>query len=172
MKKIVLFLLLLSPIIINAESPQKAKLTSVSLFKNGLGFVTLETKVAEGKNTILVPTLSQAVHGTFWVNSPKGSISEIIAQESELPGSVDAISLIELLEANVGKVVEVRTEKDVFKGTIVSVPKNRNPSETPNPYSAGTQEVASIVLINVRKKPMARISKLCWPVRPRDTKQT
>jgi hypothetical protein len=148
MTKLVLCLLLLSPIFTNAESPQKAKLVSVSLFKNGLGFVTLETKVSEGKNTVLIPTLSQAVHGTFWVNSPKGTISDIIAQESEQPNRVEAISLSELIEANVGKALEIRTDKEVIKGTILSVPQNRDVPQNPNPYDArGQQAIASIVLI-------------------------
>lgn len=106
----------------------KTKIVSVSLFKNGLGFVQREAALPKGESRLLIAALPVPAHGTFWVYSPDkdATIQELVAFERETSDKLDAISVAELIEANVGQMVDVRlSEKETIRGKIVSVASNR-----------------------------------------------
>ena len=162
-------------------APLKTKLIVASLFKNGVGFMTREAELPGGDVKMLVEGLPAPAHGTFWVY-PRGTavVRDLVAFERESSQSMPALSVAELLEANVGETVEVRLSgKDTIQGTIVAVPANRPaapPSTSPGryPHVAGVQpgETASLVLVQtangmvaLNKKTIEHIIRVGGPLK-------
>ncbi len=118
-----------------ADTPPglKTKLTSLSLFKNGLGFVTREAEIPKGASSLLIDDLPAPAHGTFWIYSPDNptGVKEIVAFEQDTLQRVDAISLAELIEANIGQTVDLRiSDKETVRAKILSVPASRAPASS------------------------------------------
>jgi hypothetical protein len=116
------------------------KIVSVSVFKNGLGYVVREGELPRGEQPVLIGELAAPVHGTFWVTSPAegATIKELVGFEQESTQTVAAVSVAEVLEANVGRTVELRIgEKETLRGTLVAVPSSR-PTELTRPVGART----------------------------------
>ena len=130
----------------------KTRPTAVALFKNGIGFVTREGEAPKGESAVLVDELPVPVHGTFWIESPDADVKldNVVAFETDAIKKFDAISVAEIIEANVGATVEVRVgEKESVRGKILSVAGNR-PPEIPAGTLRGYQppfESATLVLI-------------------------
>jgi len=113
------------------------KIVSVSLFKNGLGYVIREGDLPKGEQEVLIGDLPAPAHGTFWVSSLTDgtTLKELVAFEQESTQAVPAVSVMEVLDANVGKVVELRvSEKETLRGTLLAVPTNR-PVEPATPVA-------------------------------------
>lgn len=113
----------------NATSARlNTRLISLSLFKNGLGFVIREAEIPKGAASLLIDDLPAPAHGTFWVyspNSPAG-VRDVVAFEQDTTERMDAISLAELVEANIGQTVELRiSEKETVHAKILSVAASR-----------------------------------------------
>src|SRR5882672_8810670 len=70
----------------------KTRLVSVSLFKNGLGFVTREGELPKGQSVLLLEALPAPAHGTFWVytQSEDATIKDVVAFHSETVDRVEA----------------------------------------------------------------------------------
>lgn len=134
----------------NTQTLLKTKLTSISLFKNGLGFVSRQAELPKGDVTVLMNGLPEVLHGTVWAYSSDGAeVRSLIALEREEVESKEAIDVPELLEANVGQTVELKTtDKETIKGKILSVPANRElpPSYSPERYQNPIQQ-STVVLI-------------------------
>lgn len=124
----------------------KTKVKSLAAFKNGLGFVyrTGNTPLKDG--WALMDAIPPACLGTLWFGTPtKGtSVSEVISFKGKSEKEVDAVSLPELLAANVGKRATVTFNAGMNQvpgqvtGTILSVPTDRkpdDPSASTNRYS-------------------------------------
>src|SRR5262245_64558656 len=78
-----------------AETPApalKTKLVSISLFKNGLGFVAREAEVPKGQASSLIENMPAPALGTFWVYSPgnEAAVKDLVAFESEDVEQLDA----------------------------------------------------------------------------------
>jgi len=105
--------------------------TSVALFKNGLGFFVREGKVPQMNGWLVIKDVPAPVLGTFWITgeSENLTIKESIAEKVKSAEKIDAISIEELLAANVGKIVELTAQigdkTQRFKGVIASVPEDR-----------------------------------------------
>lgn len=142
----------------------KMKLVSISLFKNGVGFVTREGELPREQGAVLIQDLPAPALGTFWVYSPgsETSVTDVVGFESESVEQVEAISVAELIGANVGQTVELRLgEKETVRGKIVSVGSDRVPdlsSADPNrsciPYVQPT-EVSSLLVLQTDGGTMA-----------------
>src|SRR5262245_14349407 len=93
------------------SAPLTTKLVAASLFKNGLGFMAREGALPRGDVTVLVEGLPAPAHGTFWVypRDPGSAVTDLVAFERESTQSMPAVSVAELLEANVGESVEIRS---------------------------------------------------------------
>ncbi len=134
----------------------KSRFVSVSLFKNGLGFVTAEAEIPGKTDKILLEQLPAPVHGTFWVY-PIGrgiSLNGARAFEKEFVESLPAISVAEILEANAGNTVVLQlSDGKTMTGKILSVPSSRTAQPSPAPRYAGSHypavpsETASLILI-------------------------
>src|SRR5258705_5686617 len=143
----------------------KTKLVSVSLFKNGLGFVTREGEFPKGQGTLLLEDLPAPAHGTFWVYSPNDEavLKDVVAFETQTAEQVPAISVAEMIEANVGQTVDVRLSgKETVRGKIISAAANRRADPTeldPGRSQYGSYvppaEPSSLVLLQASGKTLA-----------------
>jgi hypothetical protein len=135
-----------------------SRFVSVSLFKNGLGFVTSEVEISEETENVLIEQLPVPVHGTFWLYPiSKGlSIKDAKAFEKEIIESVPAITIAEILEANAGNTVtlQLSPERSVT-GKIISVPENRKQSMPAQQYRSSyytpSVEAASLVVFQTEE---------------------
>lgn len=101
------------------------KVVEASLFKNGLGFIVREATLP-GPGEYVIAGLPVPVHGSFWVTPQEKATVLKEARAFSLPRSEseEAVTLVELLKANVGKPVEIRTEReDWVAGTLLAVPE-------------------------------------------------
>jgi hypothetical protein len=137
----------------------KTRIVGLSLFKNGLGFVTREGTLPAGRTNVLMEDLPVPVHGTFWLtpSADDVKINNIFAFEKESLEPTPAITVAELLEANVGKTVELRVgDKDIIRGKILAVPaKRETPPMTPSArrveYSPLSGDNPSLALIQTEE---------------------
>ena len=149
-------------------SALKTKLVSVSLFKNGLGFVTREGELPKGQSSLLIETLPAPAHGTFWVYSENdaATVKDVVAFETQTVERVEAISVAEMIEANVGQTVDVRlSDKETVRAKISSVAANRaaepsalGPNDSPYGLYGSPTEAASLVLLQAS----GRTTALNW----------
>ncbi|HUV04277.1 MAG TPA: hypothetical protein VMX94_04145 [Armatimonadota bacterium] len=124
-------------------STVSAKTKSVAVFKNGLGFFVRggEAKLTDGwAMTEVVPA---AALGTFWIGSPKPgvSIERLTALQEEVSRTVPAISIQEVLAANVGKKVRFMVGDKVIEGKLIAVPEDRKPDPNRPTYPAYTSVI-------------------------------
>ena len=108
----------------------KTRLVSVALFKNGLGFITRAAELPAGQGIVLIEGLPAPAHGTFWVHAldSGAAIRDVVAFERETVGRIEATSVQEIIEANVGQTVDLRLgDKETVHAKIVSVPTDRGP---------------------------------------------
>ncbi len=151
---------------IEATSPAlKTRLVSVSLFKNGLGFVAREVDFPRGQTSFVIEDLPAPAHGTFWVYpaNDEATVKDVVALETETVERLPAISVAEMIDANVGQTVDVRlSEKETVRAKIVSAPANRvvspsAPDPTQYPYApyGPPAEASSLVLLQTSGKTVA-----------------
>lgn len=115
-----------------AQQPVDSKVVEASLFKNGLAFVVREVDLpSEGE--YLLQDLPAPAHGSFWImpESKATLVKEAVAINVPRSQTTEAVTLIDLLQANIGKTVELQMEKYSFEATIVAVPK-RSTQGSPN----------------------------------------
>jgi len=116
------------------------QLQQVSLFKNGVGFFVSEVTVPEKQDSFRIVPLVAASHGTFWVSyPPKVTLESLTAKEVDSKELVEAVTIPELLKANVGCKVRLffsDMEKTMTEGTIKYFAEDRERSR-PNPYAPG-----------------------------------
>jgi hypothetical protein len=113
------------PCLGRAESVVQAKVTEASLFKNGLGFV-LRTAETTGPGEYVIENLPIPVHGTFWVlpASAETTVEEAVAFSRPRRESAQALTIPDLLKANVGKRVQIKVADEGWQaGTLVAVPE-------------------------------------------------
>ena len=118
----------------------------ISLFKNGLGFVTRQADLPKGESSVLFTGLPEVVHGTFWVTTQDATFSNLSAVQRDKMESITADSLADLLKANTGQMVEIQVgDKDVLRGKILPSPESPLPPGTvsPSPYSNYSNYVPS-----------------------------
>jgi len=123
-----------------SETPAEVKLQQVALFKNGLGFFVSEAAVPKKKKEFHVVPFAAASHGTFWVAYPeKVKLKSMVVRETEVDELIEAISIAELLKANVGKKVKLYfpdPDEPMVEGKILYFAQDReNPK--PEPYAPG-----------------------------------
>lgn len=113
----------------------KTQIKTIIVFKNGLGFFIREGETELQDNWAVTETVPKATLGTFWLGTlHEGSyLEEAIAYTEKLEKQSDAISIDELLAANIGKKITITAfNNDIIEGTIKSIPKSRHlPSSPP-----------------------------------------
>jgi len=123
-----------------SETQVQTKLQQVALFKNGLGFFVSEATVPNQKKEFHVVPFAAASHGTFWVAYPeKVKLKSFVVKENEVEEFIEAISIAELLKANVGKKVKLYfpdPDEPMVEGKILYFAQDRKRSK-PEPYAPG-----------------------------------
>jgi len=152
-----LFVLSLTISVFNSPANESAddlpllpvKVKTVAAFKNGLAFVLKagETPLKDG--WARMEQLPPAALGSLWIGttSKSGPVTDVIAYKEKVAEDADAISLNELLAANVGHRVVLTyahgTTTKSAEGTLLAVPADRKPDAnvltplSPSPYGFG-----------------------------------
>ncbi|NOY40974.1 MAG: DUF4139 domain-containing protein [Planctomycetes bacterium] len=127
------------------DLPKDAELRieKVSLFKNGLGFLSSTATLPENATSVRFGQIPAPSFGTFWVGYPKDlGVRKIVTSMEEFEAEVAVKNLGQLLKANVGRKVTLRTgagDGNVVKGTILTSFNQSEIPEPSSPYSMGVR---------------------------------
>ncbi|UCE36274.1 MAG: hypothetical protein JSW00_12135 [Thermoplasmata archaeon] len=144
------------------------KLKTIAVFKNGLGFFIREGQVELQDKWAVTESVPQATLGSLWIGSldEDTQIEEVIAFFEEIKSDTEAITLQELLKANIGKRVTVTANNKLIEGTIKSIPEDRVPYPESMQQPIPPQP-AVIVIISTKKGEVAinrnAVSKIEFP---------
>lgn len=112
-----------------AQSPPPAMsldIERVALFKNGLGFFTGQITCPAGQTQLRSALPAAPAHGTLWISYPAEiEMASIIAKEVESAETQDAITIPELLQANVGRSARIAIGDREITGVIAYFAQNR-----------------------------------------------
>ena len=136
MVALMLTLTVLVPAVAQDAEPMQVdtQIQSVALFKNGLGYFTRAGELPKAPAQIEVGPLPAAAHGTLWLGWGDGvEFESLRSREVVATDTRDALSIDELIRANIGKRVRITLpgEDESVVGTILSYSK----PETPEPVS-------------------------------------
>ncbi len=126
----------LMPHLVFAEdsSENALKPKTVAVFKNGYGFFVSEGTFETENGWAKTGSIPEAALGTFWLGTGEESIpiEEAITYFEETTKEIDAISMIELLKANIGNKVEVivRPDSSTILGVLKAVPESDSAGRT------------------------------------------
>ncbi|GEM_PF-2362308 len=116
----------------SAENELKPK--TVAVFKNGYGFFVSEGEFETENGWAKTGSVPEAALGTFWLGTGEKNvlIEEAITCLEETTKEINAISMIELLKANIGNKVEVivRPDSSIIAGILKAVPESDSTSRT------------------------------------------
>ena len=115
----------------------KPEVKTLAAFKNGLGFVfkSGEAELQDGWAGMDGPPA--ATLGSLWIGttSKTGRVTDVVSYSQKVAESSEAVTMAELLAANVGKRVAVTytlgAASSRVEGTLLSVPADRQPDEIP-----------------------------------------
>jgi hypothetical protein len=117
----------------------KPEVKTLAAFKNGLGFVFKSGDVRLKDGWARMDETPAAALGSLWfgTTSKSGPVTDVISYRQKIAESSEAVTLAELLSANVGKRVAITyymgTSFSRVEGTLLSVPADRKPDEAPWP---------------------------------------
>ncbi len=101
-----------------------AKPVKVAMFKNGVGLVSARVELPEAAGHYRVRPLPDATLGSFWISWPESiSLTDVKATQSETTKKIPAATVQELLEANIGKTVDLKIQETWQRVTIRDIPK-------------------------------------------------
>ncbi len=133
---------LITPVFAGDEKAMNAtlKFDTVTLFKNGLGFVTATATLPAGAAEVRIGRLPIPSFGTFWVSYPKGlAVRSLVTAMEESESAVPARSLAELLRLNPGRKVTVHLGDRTIEGTVIPDPSGQTAPEAASPYVMGAR---------------------------------
>ncbi len=107
---------------------------TISMFKNGLAMVTTQADIPDaGHYQFPAP---KARYGSLWLGWTEGlTLKNILATEVERSESTDAMSVQDLLRANVGSSFSIRLNDEWIAGTLLSMPTPPVPTPHVQPVS-------------------------------------
>jgi hypothetical protein len=114
----------------------KPGVKTLAAFKNGLGFVFKSGETPLQSGWARMDELPSAALGSLWIGttSKTGPVTDIISYRQKVSEPSAALTLAELLAANVGKRVAITYDLGAsstpVEGTLVSVPADRKPDES------------------------------------------
>lgn len=102
----------------------EARAAKAFVFKNGISMAALEVELPTQAGVYRVAPLPEASLGGFWLAWPDGvTIENIKATMARRETDVEASTIPELIEANIGSDVDLGVDESWYSGRIVSVPK-------------------------------------------------
>jgi hypothetical protein len=125
------------PTRVSTES-QALEIRQVALFKNGVGFFVGEVALPAGRTGLRFTLPAVPSHGTFWISyPPQVRPQNIVAHRVESEGPRrEAVTIPEILKANIGNQVRLTIDKQVISGRITDFTQDRRPIR-PLPYAPG-----------------------------------
>src|SRR5688572_5557095 len=103
-----------------APAPLSLAVSSASLFKNGYAVVVREAPLS-GNGEYILEDMPQAVLGTMWISATPGTrINSVIVTDQETQTDNPAQSLDEILRANVGRTLKLRSGERIIEGKLLS----------------------------------------------------
>ncbi len=118
-------------------SPQMLDVKQVALFKNGLGFFVGEATCPKSDATFRVTLPASPSHGTLWISYPRNvALASAVAREVRSEEIVEAVTIPELLKANLGRKVKLLVADREIVGTVAHFAENRQ-TVLPDPYAPG-----------------------------------
>jgi len=107
----------------------QTKAKTLAIFKNGLGFFIREGEVELHENWAVTKYVPQAALGSLWIGSldKDAQLEEVIGFFEDVKSEGEAITLQEMLHANVGKKAKITAHNQIIEGIIKSIPENREP---------------------------------------------
>lgn len=122
--------------------PEPLNLGRVTLFKNGFGFFVGQVPLPadEGEMRFLLPVVPS--QGTFWLSHPPDvNLVSVVAERTQSQGQrLEAITIPEILKANVGKRVRITIDEKQVTGRIAYFTQDRRLPRI-LPYAAGVPDV-------------------------------
>lgn len=112
-----------------AQSPPPAMsldIEQVALFKNGLGFFTGQITCPAGQTQLRIALPAAPAHGTLWISYPaQVDVASVVAKDVESTQTQDAITIPELLRANVGRSARIALGDREITGVITYFAQDR-----------------------------------------------
>jgi len=150
----------------------KPSVKTIAAFKNGLGFVFKSGKAELKNGWTALEELPSAGLGMLWIGttSTAGRVEEVVSYKGKVEREADSLSIPQLLAANIGREVTLTctsnpnaTSPTVFKGTILSVPDDRQPeaaTSVSSSYSRGYDETrGQMVLVKLDSGELLALNK-------------
>jgi len=106
----------------------KTEAKAIAIFKNGLGFFIREGDTSLKGGWAVTEYVPNSTLGSLWIGSldEGATLEEVIGFREEIEEETEAISIDELLKANVGnKVIIIAPGEKTITGKIKSVPEDR-----------------------------------------------
>ena len=117
------------------------KVESLSLFKNGLGFIISGGTLPENSKSIKIGQLPVPTLGTFWAGYPKEvKLQKLITSIEEVEKKTPVISLSQLIRVNTGKKVLIHLSDKDIEGIILKGPSVDKEENSESPYFMGTTQ--------------------------------
>jgi hypothetical protein len=134
-----------------AQTPPPAvplDMEQVALFKNGLGFFSGQVVCPQGESDLRIVLPVAPAHGTLWLSYPADLVlAGAVAKDVESTQAQDAITIPELLQANVGRAARIAIQDREIMGVITYFARDREfgPGEPypPRPWPGETRSYAS-----------------------------
>ena len=127
----------------SAQSDQptaRPRIQQIALFKNGLGFFVSDVEIPDDTNSFSILPDGAASHGTFWVAyPPRVKLSALVAGSVDSKKMTQAVTIPELLRANLGQRVRLNYQGKDIECVITYFPDDRRPSPI-SPYALGAPE--------------------------------
>ncbi|MEK8024217.1 MAG: hypothetical protein AAB229_10470 [Candidatus Hydrogenedentota bacterium] len=117
-------ILIASTLCVGAAGADEApRIAEVSLFKNGLGCFTAEGRLPSSQKSARFSPEIAGTHGTYWIHYDPLllKIESMTAAMKEVSSVRSAGSLAELLQANIGRDIELTTAQATRRGRIVAL---------------------------------------------------
>ncbi len=131
--------------LLSEEEPAtlEAKVTSVSLFKNGVVMAVLETELPENSGHYRLRPLPYSLLGSFWIGWPENvTLSNIKATQAQTQEKILAASIEEILEANIGQTLDLRIQDKWARVKIVDIPHPNEQKTQPQHRDIITQTIS------------------------------
>jgi hypothetical protein len=112
-----------------AEMTTPLDLRQVALFKNGLGFFVGQAVLPAGETSVRFLLPAAPSHGTFWLSyPPQVRLTSIVARKVKVEGEThEAMTILEILKANMGREVQLTVQEKVIFGRVVDVTEGPGP---------------------------------------------
>ncbi len=137
MKKAICVLLLAVSMRLTAADILPEKINTIALYKNGSGYFMSSVAIAaDSEEFSILPQVTPA-HGTFWISWPQDvDITSLVSEEKAINKRVNAVTIVELLKANVGSRVKLAVRDDYIMGKLVGF-EEKDIEPRPMPYRPG-----------------------------------